>query len=227
MPGRLSPSPPVLPRASNPDEAMSLAEMSRPVPETHLLQPTLSYMTAAPDPRNLCEPTSGTSQTALPPLQTRRFNELAYNTYRHDLDQSLRQVHYNQQGAATTSNRTLQHSSRSLDISPTNSRPSEQHLGIGRERRPEPGSSPPEPVIKQDDSEEVSYLNQPLVTLPSPSFKQTSPTSTVLGNTTVNNRQELHDIPPRGDISKQMGIPSLISNNDSRFETQLPVIVEG
>jgi hypothetical protein len=224
MPARLSPPPPVLPRVSNSPEAMSLTEMSRPVPETHLLHPTLPYMTDALDPRNLREAAFSTSQRALPPLQTRQPNEPAYNAYRRDPNLVLQPVHHSQQGPTTPLSRKPPNSYQSPSVAPASSWPSEEYAGIGRERRPEAGSSPSEPIIKQDDSEEVSYFNQPLATLPSHSYKQSSPAATVDRNTEITNQQRLHDLSPRGDISRQMGISSLISSNESRFETQIPIM---
>jgi hypothetical protein len=227
MPARLSPSPPVLPRVSSSPEAMSLTEMSRPVPETHLLYPTLPYMTDALDSRNLREATFSTSQRALPPLQTRQPNEPAYNAYRRDPNLVLQPVHHSQQGPATPLSHKPPHSHQSPNVALTSSWPSEEYVGISRERRPEAGSSPSESIIKQDDSKEVSYFNQPLATLPPHSCKQISAAAIADGNTEVTNQQRLHDLSPRGDISRQMGISSLISSNESRFETQLPIMFKG
>jgi len=224
MPARLSPSPPVSPRVSNSPDAMSLTQMSRPVPETRL-HPTLPYMTDALDPRNLREATFSTSQRALPPLQTRQPNEPAYNAYRRDPNLVLQPVHHSQQGPATPLSRKPPYSHQQPpSVAPASSWPSEEYAGISRERRLEASSSPSEPIIKQDDSEEGSYFNQPLATLPSHSHKQISPAAIADRNTEITNQQRLHDLSPRGDISRQMGISSLISSNESRFETQLPIV---
>lgn len=226
MPARLSPSPPVLPRASSSPEAMSLTATSRPVPEHRHLHPTLSYMTDAPSPRNLRQATLSTSQMASPPLQTRQPNEAGYNAYRRDPSLVLRPVYSSQQGPTTPFTRTPLQSHQSPSFSPANLTPLEQYAGTSREKRLEAGSSPSEPIIKRDDSEEMSYFNETLATLPSPSYKQNRPAATLHGNPEAPHQERLHDLSLRADISRQMGIPSLISNNDSRFETWLPIIFQ-
>jgi hypothetical protein len=212
MPARLSPSPPVLPKASSSPEAMSLTETSRPIPETRLLHPALSRMTDVLSPRTLRQATFSTSQMALPPLQAQP-NEPGY-----DPDIVLRPVYYSQQGPATP----LSHPCPSFP--PANSTPFEQHAGASSEKRLEADSSPPEPVVKRDDSDEMSYFNEALTSLPSHSNKQKRPAPNLYGKPEIAHQEVLHDLSPKGDISRQMGIPSLISNNDSRFETWLPII---
>lgn len=226
MPARLSPSPPVLPRASSSPEAMSLTEASRTVPESHLLRPTLSYMTDAPSPRNLRQATFSTSQIPLLPLQTRQPNEPGYNAYRRDPNLVLQPICYSQQGPATPLSGTPLQPLQSQSFSPANSTPFEQDAGKSREKRLEASSSPPGPIIKWDDSEEMSYFNETLATLPSSSYKQKRPAATLHGNPEVVHQEGLHDLSPRGDISRQMGISSLISSNDSRFETWLPIVLK-
>jgi hypothetical protein len=224
MPAGLSPSPPVLPRASNSPEAMSLTETSRPIPETHLLHPMLSYMTDAPSPRNLRQATFSTSQMALPPLQARQPNEPGYNAYRRDPNLVLHPIYHGQQGPATPLSCTSIQSYQPPSFSPANWTPSEQYAGMSSEKRLEGGSSPPEPIVKHDDSEEMSYFSETLATLPSPSCKQAKPVATLHGNPGVAHQESLLGLSPRGDISRQMGISSLISNNDPRFERRLPIL---
>jgi len=219
MPARLSPSPPVLPKASSSPEAMSLTETSRPVSETHLLHPALSCMTDVLSPRNLRQATFSTSQMALPPLQARQQNEPGY-----DPDIVYCPVYSSQQSPASPLSRTLLPPHPCPSFSPINLTPFEQNAETSSGKRLEANSSPPEPVVKRDDSDEMSYFNETLTTLPSHSDTQKRPAANLYGKPEIAHQEVLHDLSPIGDISKQMGISSLINSNDSRFETWHPVI---
>ncbi len=224
MPGRLSPSPPVSPRASSSPEAMSLTAMSRPVPEARLLHAPLPYVADAPNPRNLRDAPFTASQTALPPLHTRQPSGHGHCAYRRDPNHFSRPAHCGQQGPASPWSSTPQNSHPSLSVPPANSTPFEQNAEMSSQGCSEASLPPPGPLIKRDGSEDLSYFNMPSPGLPSPCFKQSSPAASIYGPPEVARQQRLHNQSSRGDIAKQMEISSLISSDELRFERRIPIV---
>lgn len=175
MPARLSPSPSASPRASASPEAVFLTETSRPIPEAHRLHQPVSYISNAPSPWNLCQAPSTASKMAL--SAPRQPTVPGYNVYRHDPNFILHPVYRGHERPATSLSRTPVQSYHSPGFLPASSntfRP--VYTGLSREKHLEAGSPPFEPMIKQDNSEDLPCLKE---TLPSPSYKQARPSAPV------------------------------------------------
>jgi hypothetical protein len=198
-------------RASASPEAVSLTETSRPIPEAHRLHQPVSYISNAPSPWNLCQAPSTASQMAL--STPRQPTVPGYNAYRHDPNLILHPVYRGHERPATSLSRTPVQSYHSPGFLPASPTPFDQYMGLSREKHLEAGSPPFEPMIKQDDSEDLPCLKETLTALPSPSYKQARPSAPVRRELGFSPQPTLPDLSLRGASSGPMEISSLISSN--------------
>lgn len=215
MPGRLSPSPPVLTQASSSPEAMSLTETSRPVPAAHLFQPSASYLSDASSPWDPPQATTyNISQVARPQLRGWQPNEPGYNAFHHDPNRFLNPACHGRQRPNTPLSDTSPQSHQSLSILPAKSTAFVQYPGAG--------SSPLKPIAKQDDSEDLPHLKEALAALPSPSYRQTGPAAPLHKDLENAPSMIVPNMSPRSNSSRPTDMSSLI-RYDSKFERNFPL----